>query len=89
MGFTCSADKRARFTDYDRDGDPDLFVTNSDASNRLFFNDGYGAFIDVTQEVACLLCALDRPVPASEHLADDARSGCPMRTIHAAQHLEM
>jgi hypothetical protein len=28
-------------------------------------------------------------VPASEHLADDARSGCPMRTIHAAQHSEM
>jgi len=32
--------------DYDNDGDPDLYVTNSDCDNRLFRNDGGGSFSD-------------------------------------------
>ena len=38
------------WTDYDDDGDPDLFVTHSqDHGNSLFQNDGNGQFTDVTQ----------------------------------------
>ena len=36
------------FGDVDNDGDLDLFVTNEESSNRLFLNDGNGAFNDVT-----------------------------------------
>jgi len=36
--------------DYDNDGDPDLYLTNNGA-NKLFRNDGGGAFSDVTSTV--------------------------------------
>jgi hypothetical protein len=36
----------AVFADYDRDGDPDLYVSNM-GPNRLYQNDGTGHFIDV------------------------------------------
>src|ERR1041385_2517832 len=35
------------WADYDRDGDPDLYVTN-DGANLLIRNDGGGNFTDVT-----------------------------------------
>ena len=39
--------------DLDGDGDQDLFVTNWDASfNELFVNDGKGAFLEVTDDIA-------------------------------------
>jgi signal transduction histidine kinase len=38
----------ASFADVDLDGDPDLFVTSENASNRLFLNDGTGHFSDIT-----------------------------------------
>ncbi|MFN0128661.1 MAG: FG-GAP-like repeat-containing protein [Verrucomicrobiales bacterium] len=37
----------AAFADVDGDGDVDLFVTNYDAPNRLWLNDGTGAFTEV------------------------------------------
>lgn len=37
------------FGDVDNDGDLDLFVTNEESSNRLFLNDGNGAFTDATE----------------------------------------
>ena len=33
--------------DYDNDGDPDLYVSNYNAENRLYRNDGDGTFTDV------------------------------------------
>jgi hypothetical protein len=36
------------WVDYDSDGDPDLYVTNHLQPDRLFRNDGGGAFVDVT-----------------------------------------
>jgi enediyne biosynthesis protein E4 len=39
----------AVFTDDDRDGDQDLYVTN-DGPNRLYRNDGTGHFVDVAPE---------------------------------------
>ena len=36
----------AVFADFDRDGDPDLYVSN-DGPNRLYRNDGTGHFVDV------------------------------------------
>ncbi len=35
------------WADYDEDGDPDLYVTNRNASNSLFRNDGGGSFSEV------------------------------------------
>jgi enediyne biosynthesis protein E4 len=38
----------AAWSDYDRDGDADLYLTNTWTSNRLLRNDGAGLFTDVT-----------------------------------------
>jgi hypothetical protein len=54
--FTASADSgidgsdaiSAWFGDYDRDGDPDLYLTCT-GPNRLYRNDGKGRFTDVTE----------------------------------------
>ena len=40
---------QATWADYDRDGDPDLYLANDFAANNLLRNDG-GALIDVTAE---------------------------------------
>jgi signal transduction histidine kinase len=40
----------AIFGDIDNDGDLDLFITNENATNRLFLNDGNGYFTDITEE---------------------------------------
>ena len=39
--------KSAAWGDYDNDGDPDLYVSNFGAENRLYRNDGDGKFTDV------------------------------------------
>ncbi len=39
--------KSAVWGDYDNDGDPDLYVSNFGSNNRLYRNDGDGAFTDV------------------------------------------
>lgn len=39
---------RAVFGDYDNDGDLDLYVTNGNAPNTLYENQGDGTFVDVT-----------------------------------------
>jgi hypothetical protein len=36
--------------DYDNDGDLDLYLSNKNSANRLFRNDGDGAFTDVTSQ---------------------------------------
>ena len=41
----------AYFVDYDNDGDQDLFVTHVYTPNRLFQNNGFGRFKDVTKNV--------------------------------------
>lgn len=38
----------ARWCDYDADGDPDLYILNFNAPNRLLRNDGPSGFVDVT-----------------------------------------
>ncbi len=43
--------KGAAWGDYDNDGDPDLYVSNDSASNRLYRNDGDGTFTDVAVEL--------------------------------------
>ncbi len=40
---------QATWADYDRDGDPDLYLANDFAANNLLRNDG-GALVDVTEE---------------------------------------
>jgi enediyne biosynthesis protein E4 len=40
----------AVFSDVDNDGDLDLFITNEYSSNRLFLNNGYGYFKEITVE---------------------------------------
>ena len=40
------------WADYDNDGDPDLFVTNTGQNNILYRNDGPGELIAVTADVA-------------------------------------
>ena len=40
---------QATWADYDRDGDPDLYLANDFAANNLLRNDG-GTFVDVTAE---------------------------------------
>lgn len=47
-GNTTTTD--AHFGDFDDDGDIDLFVTNSDASNKLYSNQRQGIFKDITNE---------------------------------------
>ena len=42
------------FSDYDADGDPDLYITNSNSTNRLYENDGAGRFMDVTGQAGLL-----------------------------------
>ena len=37
--------------DYDKDGDPDLYITNDGGENRLFQNQGDGTFIDRAAEL--------------------------------------
>lgn len=39
------------FADIDGDGDLDLFVANFGESDRMYLNDGYGSFADVTDRV--------------------------------------
>lgn len=41
--------------DYDRDGDEDLVTTGSDTGNRIYRNDGNGAFTDVTLAAGFLM----------------------------------
>jgi hypothetical protein len=40
---------QSTWADYDRDGDPDLYVANDFSPNVLLRNDGTGKFTDVTQ----------------------------------------
>ncbi|MGE0606042.1 MAG: CRTAC1 family protein [Pirellulales bacterium] len=47
----------ATFSDYDNDGDQDLFVTSIRGGNVLFNNDGRGQFTDVTQAAGLELVA--------------------------------
>jgi len=41
---------QASWSDYDRDGDPDLYVSSDYSPNNLLRNDGNGTFVDVTEE---------------------------------------
>ena len=41
---------QATFADYDRDGDPDLYLAHDFSPNQFFRNDGEGRFRDVTAE---------------------------------------
>lgn len=43
--------KGATWGDYDRDGDPDLYLSNFDEPNTLFRNNGDGTFADVTADL--------------------------------------
>ena len=43
--------KGVAWGDYDRDGDPDVFLSNFDEPNALFRNNGDGTFDDVTPEL--------------------------------------
>ena len=43
--------KGLNWGDYDNDGDPDLFVSNYFARNRLYRNEGDGTFLDVAPEL--------------------------------------
>jgi hypothetical protein len=45
--------KGVSWGDYDDDGDPDLYVSNLDADNRLYRNLGDGTFVDVATEAGC------------------------------------
>lgn len=47
----------ALFCDYDRDGDPDLYVANDSAPNFLYRNQGNGAFAEVAVESGVALSA--------------------------------
>ncbi len=42
---------QATWSDFDEDGDPDLYVANDWATDNLFRNDGSRGFTDVTQEL--------------------------------------
>ena len=42
----------AAWGDYDNDGDPDLFLANMNSANRLYRNDGGGAFTDVAADLS-------------------------------------
>ncbi len=44
----------AAFADVDLDGDPDLFVTSENGTNRLYLNDGNGYFTDVTDNTGLI-----------------------------------
>src|SRR5690606_28620131 len=39
---------QASWSDYDNDGDPDLYVTNDFAPDQFFRNDGATGFVDIT-----------------------------------------
>ena len=43
---------QATWTDYDGDGDPDVYVASDFSPNNLFRNDGGGRFTDVTAQTA-------------------------------------
>ncbi len=40
----------ALFSDFDRDGDPDLYIANDGHPNRLYLNQGDGTFSDISHE---------------------------------------
>lgn len=48
-GLNYTKSNGAVFSDFDNDGDIDLFVTNRKHSNRLYINDGRGFFTDLTE----------------------------------------
>lgn len=50
IGLSDRISNGATFSDYDNDGDQDLFVTSTRGGNVLFQNQGNGIFVDVTQE---------------------------------------
>lgn len=51
VGLSLAGESRAGyFVDYDNDGDLDLYITFVYQSNRLYENDGTGAFSDVTEQ---------------------------------------
>lgn len=41
---------QATWSDYDQDGDQDMYVANDLSSNSFFRNDGNGTFVEITQE---------------------------------------
>ena len=58
--------KGVAFGDYDNDGDPDLFLSNYGAPNRLYRNDGGGRFEDLAPRLG--LAENDLPAPDPEAL---------------------
>jgi FG-GAP-like repeat/ASPIC and UnbV len=43
--------KSVAWGDYDQDGDPDLYVSNLGAANRLYRNNGNGTFTDIAEDL--------------------------------------
>jgi Na+-translocating ferredoxin:NAD+ oxidoreductase RnfD subunit len=62
----------AAWSDYDRDGSEDIFVSNWDKPSRLYKNNGNGTFTDVTEQAG--LPALSS---ASAFFADYDNDGAP------------
>lgn len=64
------------WVDYDNDGDKDLYVTSDGAPNRLYRNNGYPSFTDVTE-------------PAGLPLLNDGTSGANFYDVNNDGYLDL
>ena len=63
----------AKFADFDDDGDIDLFVTNSNSTNKLYSNQRQGVFKDITDEAGLV----DKSGTSSVTVGDYNNDGFP------------
>ena len=61
---------QSSWTDFDKDGDPDVYIANDFGQNNLFRNDGSGKFVEVTKETGTADVGFGMGVPWGDYNND-------------------